>query len=93
MVFYGPGRAHSTGIDPLKALLRVIPACTGWSAIQTWRQKEDEPMADLKAQTWKHSSYGILYSQLVQAALPLNGLSPEISRLIKRQKVDRLEGH
>lgn len=49
MVFYGPGRAHSTGIDPLKALLKVIPACTGWSAIQTWKQKEDEPMADLKA--------------------------------------------
>ena len=91
---YGPEKAHKIAVDLSKALLKVFPACSGCSIIHTCKQKKDEFRADfkahLKALFLRHSDFHTIddAAQPALTALLVNVFSPEISRLIKRQKIE-----
>ena len=44
-----PEKVHKMATDLLQAIFRVFLTCTDWPILQTWKQKKDEYVADVKA--------------------------------------------
>lgn len=88
-----PERAHKIAPELLQAIPRVSPACSDCSLTETRNQRKDESVADCKALLealflWHSGVHTInKVTQSAPAALFVNGLSSEISGLLKRQKI------
>lgn len=90
----GTSKSLQNSSQILQAVPRVFPVHTDWSIMRTWQKKKDS-VAEFKA-LWNPFFYGrwgfhIInkVTQSTLAALFVNGLSPKISGLIKRQKIRR----